>query len=341
MAQVHYSTDYLLTVIPQICREANPDDPSTVTQREFDRARSKLDIECPKAANLVVRFNMPWGNLVSLGLGDDPGTFQAARRAEQGSENQISFDDVTAVAAVRAAAKALGQETLLPHEYTAHRNQVLHGTRGIKRQRLTARWPVEAQIKKRGWNEILIKADLETTEVNQIKGVENPDAMELHLECRGFVPTVNAAIEFLRSHGVSARRKNMSTDEALQILRQRRESEGKWTPARTLRNTDRPEIPDECLAIEKERLAPYQAANTPRPRNWWTSEERILDGLKLAISKLEPGESLTQKNLRRLAKENRGQIPSQNTVTEFAKRNGTNLPELRARAIRDLRSNAK
>lgn len=326
---VRYSTDQLLTVIHQICREANPEDPTAVTQREFDRARSRLGVDCPRAPRLTIRFKSSWRDLLLKVNRERPDTFRAARRSEQGSKDLIPFDRATAITAVQNAARALGQDTLRPHEYVEYREQLLKQANGLNRQRLEVRWPVVAMIDALDWDKVLNEAGL-TRPNTDPKGLDNPDAIGLYLECRGCAPPLRVAIEFSRAQGVSARNRSMRTEEALEVLRERRAAQGKWTPPRALLEDERPEIPVECLELEQQKLAGYQPARKIRPKGWWMNEDRILEGLRIAITKLEPGESLTQVNLRRVARgDNR--IPSPNTVTQFAKRNGTNLPELRER----------
>lgn len=332
-----YPTDYLVSVVSRICRKADPDDPTAVTQRQFDRTRSELDMDCPRAARLVTRFNTPWRDLLALMTRDDPGTFQSLRRAEDAKDGQIPFDEETAVTAVRLAARSLGQNTLSPHEYMDYRARVMRSARNRKRQRLATRWPVSSQISALiGWHQALTRAGLKPPCHTVATGLDNPDAIGVYLECRGYAPPLKVAIGFLRGHGVSAKRRTMKTDEALEVLRQRRKKEGKWTPLRILPHHERTKDSDELLASDEATISQYRNTNTMRARSWWMDEQNMLDGLTLAITKLEPNESLTQVNLRRLAKENRGRIPSPGRVTEFAKRNGTSLPELRERALRKI-----
>jgi hypothetical protein len=49
MSAVHYPTDVLLNAIREVCGHVSQDDPAQVSQREFDRARSEIEIECPRA----------------------------------------------------------------------------------------------------------------------------------------------------------------------------------------------------------------------------------------------------------------------------------------------------
>lgn len=333
-----YSSDYLLSQIAKISSKASPNEPNSVTQRKFDDTREQLNIPCPRAARLVTRFKRPWKEL--LLAANQPGAFQSLRRAEQGSRDQVPFDQETAIASVKSAANSLGLETLRPEQYAAFRRQLLEGSKGLNRQRLEARWTTPALIQAVGWENVLEAAGLQRTDVDPFKALDNPDAMGLYLECRGSVPPVRVAIEFLRSHGVSAMRRSMTTEEALEILRARRQrgpdGDSKWTPSRALHKRERPDVPDACRSLEKEKLALLKPARKVLPSGWWKNEANVLEGLKNAIQKLDPGESLTQVSLRRLAKENRGQIPTPSNVTEFARRNGTNLAELRERARREL-----
>lgn len=335
MAPTRYATDYLLSQIARISLEARPADPTSVTQREFDETRVRLGVTCSRAARLVARFNKPWSELVATVHA--PGAFQSLRRGEQGSKDQVQFDEDTAVAAVRSAAIALDVATLKPDEYTAYRNRLLASARGLNRKRLETRWPVTALIQQIGWETTLERAGLKRTDADTHEAVDNPDAIGLYLECRGFAPPLRVAIEFLRSQGVAAKRRSMHTDVALEILRERRQGGGgRWTPGRVLKENERPEVPDACLELENEKLAPYKPAAKVMPRGWWMEDERMIEGLKTAISKLESGESLTQVTLRRLAKENRGKIPTPSIVTEYARRTGTSLPALRERALKAL-----
>ncbi len=268
---------------------------------------------------------------------DDPKTFHAVRRSEDGKDDQIPFDEETAVSAVRLAARSLGQDTLSAHEYMEYRAGMMRSVQSRKRQRLATRWPASSQISSHiGWEKALARAGLKPPNHAVLTGMDNPDAIGVFLECRGFAPSLTAAMRFLRAHGVSAKKRAMETDEALEVLRKRRAKEGKWTPPRVLENHEHPPFPDELQAFEEETLSQYRENHTKRPRSWWMDEQNMMDGLKLAITKLEPGESLTQVNLRRLSKENRGLIPSPSKVIAFAKRNGTNLPELRERARDEL-----
>lgn len=100
-----------------------------------------------------------------------------------------------------------------------------------------------------------------------------------------------------------------------------------------MKEHERPEVPEACLELEKEKLEPYKPAAN---RGWWMDEERMIEGLKTAIRRLEPGESFTHVNLRRLAKEHRGRIPTPSIVTEYARRTGTSFPVLRERAMKAL-----
>lgn len=325
-----YSTDDLVSAIRQVCERANLNDPTQVSQCEFDRARSELAIKCPRASDLSKRFGLPWHDLLEKANRDNH-AFRTLRQAEKGYE-PARVNRATCVAAVRLAADQLGQNTLLPREYEAQRNQAISDSRGSTRDRLEARWPVLSQIKGFGWSGMLRDAGLATPSANQPWAINEVDLMELFLECRGYAPTMKEATRFAKHHRIAVPQKYRGTKTVFGEMTARRTRQRKWTPSRTLIGRWAPDPTPETLAIEAQRVQPAQAAFRSRVRHHWT-DDRILEGLDLAIAKLAPGESLTQVNLRELARENPGRIPAPSTVTKYAKRNGTTLPELREAAI--------
>lgn len=330
MSAVHYPTDVLVSAIRQACEHVNPDHPARVSQRDFDRARGELGITCPRASDLAKRFDLPWRDLLEK-ANRDGDAFRTLRLAEKGYEPARANRD-TCVAAVRLAADQLGQGTLLPREYQSQRNQTIARSRGNTRERLESRWPVLSQVQGFGWASVLAEAGLSEAPVNPRWGMDGTDLMEIFLECRGYVPTLKGARRFAACHGIALSYETSTTDEAFAELTARRAAAGKWTPHRPLIDRWAPDPTPETLAIEAESTEVLRAKFPSRPRNHWT-EERIFDGLDFATRKLQPGKSLTQPNLRRLARENPGQVPSPSTVSEYAKRVGTSLPELREQAL--------
>lgn len=143
---------------------------------------------------------------------------------------------------------------------------------------------------------------------------------------------MKGATRFAIGYGIAVSGDMKTTNEAFAELAERRTAAGKWTPPRPLIDRWAPDPTPETIALEEEQVRELRDQFPARPRNHWT-DERILEGLELAITKLGPGESFTQVNLRRLARENPGKIPSPNTVTKYAKRVGTSLPELRELAL--------
>lgn len=330
MSAVHYPTDTLLSAIRQVCGHVSPNNPAKVSQREFDRARSELEIKCPRASDLVKRFGLPWRDLIEK-ANRESHAFRTLRQAEKGYE-PARANRGTCVAAARLAADQLGQNTLLPREYEEQRNRAIGETRGSTRERLEARWPVLSQIQGFGWEAVLTEAGLFKAPVNPRWGIDGTDLMELFLECRGYVTTMKGADRFAKSHGIAVSGATKTTEEAFAELAARRSTENKWTPPRPLIDRWAPDPTPETLALEEDLVRDTREEFPSRPRNYWT-DERILESLELAITKLGPGESLTQNTLRRLARENPGLVPAPSTVTEYAKRAGTTLPKLREQAL--------
>lgn len=341
-SRVRYSSDQLIEEIRLVTRRARPDDPTKVTQREFDQVRRETAANCPSAAKLVVRFGITWSELL-MTANQQSGAFRALRVAETGYEPQRA-DRATCVAAVRRAADRRGQTTLLPREYEEERHKAIAGSKRVTRERLEIQWPVLSQIQKFGWADLLADAGIEPPPKSTGWGLHLSDAMELVLRCRGYAPTAKEARQFAKSHGISVSDIRKPPDEAFRELTERRNKIGKWTPPRTLPGRWEPKptfeesLKAEIEELERDLVRPYREANPSRPRNYWTGE-RILTGLEYAISKLEPGEALTQRALRRLSIENPGKIPSPTTVTDYGSKHGTNLSELRAEARKRLERN--
>jgi hypothetical protein len=163
--------------------------------------------------------------------------------------------------------------------------------------------------------------------------------MELFLECRGYAPTMKGADRFAKSHGIAVSGEVKTTGEAFAEMTSLRIASGKWTPPRPLIDRWAPDPTPETLVLEEVSVQGLRVRFPARPRNHWT-DERILEGLDLATMKLRPGESLTQVNLRDLARENPGLIPSPTTVTEYAKKNASSLAELRKQALSRVARNS-
>lgn len=328
-----YSTGELVVSITKVCSGAGINSPLRVTQREFDAGRSTAGVECPRASDLSDRFGMPWRELVEKA--HRPDAYQVLRLSEVGHQ-PIRASRNTCISAVKLAARRLDQETLLPREYAEERERAMAGTRGPALKRLECRWPVLSQIQKFGWEEILKEAGLSSAMRNPSRRIDEVDLMELFLECRGYAPTMTAAVRFARRHGIAAAENFQNTGSVTETvfaeLSRRRTNQGKWTPPRPLIDRWAPDPTAGTMVIETTKVQAAQREHPARKRNHWT-EERILKGLDLAVTKLDSGDSLTQVNLRRLARTYPGQIPSVNTADKYAKRVGSNLRELREQAI--------
>lgn len=328
-----YGDDELVAAIRQIGEAV--EDPTALTQKQFDELREQMGVRCPRAAAICSRVGVSWAKVKESAFGDPADAFHHFRRTSEGNPRFVATRQVC-VAAVRLAARRISSPTLLPHEYERQREIALRRVRGANRLRAEARWPPVSRIKAFGWNEIASEAGLAIRpEPQRPKSMAVVDVMELFLECRGYVPRRTKIREFANGHGISMTRDKGETSAYLDVLRERRDASGVWTPR--LIYGGPVEIPPEAQAYEAERVAAFAEAYPVVQKGTWT-EERILGGIDRAVSKLRAGESLTQKRLRELSKENRGTIPSPTTVTEYASKHGTSLPELREQAIR--RANA-
>jgi hypothetical protein len=111
-----------------------------------------------------------------------------------------------------------------------------------------------------------------------------PDAIERFLIVQGRLPSHTDIIRFAKEQGF-ALGKNKQILKDIEELRERRSSEGLWTPAR---------LPEPI------QLPPWQHSETagldeknPRVRRGYWTLELVEAGLRLAIENLKPGEQLT------------------------------------------------
>jgi hypothetical protein len=326
-----YSDDRLLVAIRQVGEGI--EDPEKLTQREFDALREAKGVTCPRAAAICARFGVSWTRIKEASFGDVGGSFRHFRRTTAGN-GVFPADREACISAVRLAARQISSDTLLPRQYEKQRELALRGRRGDGRLQVEGRWPPVSQIAGFGWDQIVSEAGLAIRPAPELaKSMEVIDVMELFLEARGFVPNRRTIREFANGYGISMAKDEGKASTYLEALRERRIQSGLWTPPAILRGPRYPLMPAEVIRVEKRRTSEFAAAYPLVGKGSWT-EERILEGLDLAISKLGPSESLTQKKLRQLAKENPGKIPTASTVTKYAKEHGTTLAELREQAFR-------
>jgi hypothetical protein len=168
--------------------------------------------------------------------------------------------------------------------------------------------------------------------IEKERGFPFVDAVELLLECRGYLPARRETTKAFAVARTKLSQPPESFESTVELLRGRRHDQGKWTPPHTPAHNDKPNLPAKSQQEEQRALEALRQTFKGEKRLYW-DRERIEAGLETALAKLQPGESLTQKRLRKLAKDHPGAIPHPSVVSRFAAAQGTNLKELRAQAL--------
>jgi hypothetical protein len=327
-SQRRYSNSELLMLVRQVALVASPDAPKTVSQRTFNAVRGRVVEEgCPEAAYLVKRLRGPWREVLALAFADEKNSLLSL--ANRGEANYA--DKATCVAALQLVARRLEINTLRPAQYEHAREELLRERRGRHRQELLERLPSAGVVDAKGWDELLAFAGLRPRTLDvRYTGIATSRAVERFLEAQGRLPSLRELRRFARERGLSLqddKRIGPHTEE----LRIRRTKEGRWTPSRVPIPSKRPPW-QEIERGSKEMLD----RNNPRIRRKHWTLERIQAGLQIAVSELQPGETLTLTTLRRLAKANRD-IPTASVVGRAAKNHGTTITALRAEALAAIR----
>lgn len=328
-----YSVDFSLSSVRSIATGVDPESPELVSQRKFDPERASAGIECPRASDISRRLNTPWPELLELVFDETSNEFQQVSTRMRGKGDRFPVDHDTCVAALRLAASRVGKTTLRPFEYAAERERAIGSSRGTTRQTLELRWPPESQIEGIGWNRVLSEAGLELPPPPpRTHGISNAEALDLFLQCRGYLPHLTDLFIFARSHGIGLKDTSERLEVSMRELRARRKARGEKTPRKPLSQNKAPLMSSEEIERESRLTTPFRLKHPVQRKNYW-SEERIMLGLDFAVKEVGAGKSLTQKELRKLAKEYPTQIPSANTVTRFGERTGKTLKVLREEAI--------
>lgn len=240
-------------------------------------------------------------------------------------EREYTGNRAAYIGALQLIARRLEVTTLRPAQYEEARQEMLKKSRGRHREELMERLHAAGAIDAHGWDELLASAGLVPRKREGVSpGLPVPDAVERFLEAQGRLPKLLELHRFAKERGFALQTTKKILPH-IEELRSRRTKEGRWTPARVPKPSQRPpwQAPEPGASEDPEH---------PRPRRGHWTLEHVQAGLQLALAELAPGETLTLPTLRRLAKANRD-IPSSGTVGRTAKEHGTTITALRLEAI--------
>lgn len=323
----------LLALVRVVATHVSDEQPTTVSKRAFDDGRAPARaLRCPTASNLCRHFASSWPALLELAFrGESVVRTSASRRRAKSAHEGEGVSRETAITALAIIAARLGRRTLRPDDYQAAREELLAKARRAHREALERRLPTVGQVSWFGpWDDLLELAGLEhrANDTNQIRSVPVEDAVERFLIAQGYLPGRKEMQRFARECGFSLQKAtSQEYADVHERLRQRRAEHGLWTPAGQPRRHMKP--PWTAMTDDEQAELP-----APAPNNYWTLE-RVTDGLRHALTKLTPGQDLTQARLRNLAKTDRA-IPAASTVTDVAKAHGTTFSALRDQVVSEF-----
>jgi len=208
----------LLQRVGEVARAANPAEPETVTQREFDAARDRDErfADVPVARDVARKLGRPWPEVAVLA--QEPVTTQERRLSKkQGEAHQdwLSPEHVAAVLGIVAA--RLGATTVTSAEYSAERERML----AENRRRGPLLLPTVEQIQhamrreihgnpRRGtpragtWDGALKLAGLETSPKRKQKvvGTKQVDLLDRAYDAFGTQLTSDEIVVFAKANGI-------------------------------------------------------------------------------------------------------------------------------------------
>jgi len=308
--QAQHSPTQLLDIIRVVSRTADPDQPEKVTQRAWDDARTDAGHpDAPRAHSITQRLQVPWSRLLVIANGNPDDALRALRQtASDKGRKDLALHAVAT--AMRQAATRLSAGTLNRGDYQRARQQILAGTRKPPARRVAERaMPTLTSIEtvlaqnQMSWDDGLNMAGLQPPPAaGSVAGLDEEAATRAFVADIGKLPANGTQIRkwaasrgvSLQHHLVSARLKDAAnliqaeTDEPIQVA-----GRGEHHTAST----------DGAGADAPAR----------RVREW--AKPQVIAGMAKAITLLGPGQQLTQRSIKEVARDHPGQgIPSWSVV---------------------------
>jgi hypothetical protein len=344
-----------MAAIRDVCRLVNPDSPTEVTQDDFDDNRERAGHDdLPTARQIADRLNMSWRALLDVAFDKARHDGQALGRAQGDlGRKGITLDDC--VRAVQLVARRLTVPSLDRSGYRDGRRTILksdsqawrHGGDGVKLlptldqiDYVVAREQERDETaenvapdpasgseagKRERWNWLLERAGLEASGPDRSAPLE--DMVARFAETFGYLPAGrNMLCTWVRD--VCGERFRNVPSEAVQkagrTLNRGRAAGGlKRLPAAP-RGFD----------VRAGARPPAIPRRAPQKHDW--DKDSFVAGLEKAIPHLGPGEHLTQRTVKRIARDHPGEgIPSYSTIYRRAPDLGTTFDELCEEAERN------
>lgn len=301
-----YDLRQLPGLVAAVARVADPGRPAQVSQRAWDAARASAGFaDAPTAKQVSARLRLPWRGCLAIALASDLDLDQSlGRRFGEPDDPTLGVEAIRA--ALRTVALRLKKRTLSIADYTSERREMLSAVRRALLHPGELTLPTEGQIRRvaGSWEQALILAGLEPRPTPAgSKGLSIVEALDLHLEAHGFLPSTRQLERFARAQGFALAKRRRCYADYFSELATARAEWGKWTPAAVPTRGGLPE-PD----YEADGMLPAAEPRPGRRRKRWTRPECVT-ALQLFLDELPPGARPTQRRYQEAARK-RAEFPS-------------------------------
>lgn len=268
-----------------------PDDPTAMTQAEFDAGRALVaeHAQAPTARRICTRLNMTWRDMLDMLFDPSRDPARTMGRA-QGSAADHDLDPRQVADALLLAASRLYARTIRPHEYVRVRRDLLEEARRKYRHGTPVRLPTVGQIEHAagGWDAALALAGLdERVHVFTAPSPVSYDtAIERFLETQGAMPTRDRLEAFARAQGFPlARQPQGGHPAAMRRVAVAWTNRGRWAPGQPRPGAHPP----------YDFETPGTAKDGERRRLHRRTKEHCVDGVVAYLQALPGDQKATQK----------------------------------------------
>jgi hypothetical protein len=306
----------LLKCVRDVSLLVNADEPTTVTQREFDAAAERAASEgspvLPEAKRITVRLRKSWSEVLTIAHEppEKHSHLLGAKEKEEPAQDWLTDEYVAHV--VRRVANRLSVTTLSPVAYGAERDAMLaEDARHWSHRRPLLLPSADAILTKLGdWDAALRLAGLAVSAHPPRRvGVSRLDVMDAFYDEHGEQPSWNALYEFARVSNVCMSGEGgRKWSETITAWRQRRSGRGLPEPRVVIRSgrSPRAEPNRNKRPAYGASAAPISAAGgTPHLRDWSERNDCVTQ-MERYLRSLAPNEHSTKRGYAAWAREQDG-----------------------------------
>lgn len=202
---VKYTDQELIQIVGAIAKSVSPEDPLSVTQKQFDEAREKNGFSgAPSAYRITVRLKRGWKEVLELSLGYLSKEQSLSLRGRVVLRETLTRAEVENY--LQAAARDLNTRQLSVAQYDQYRERLIDEDerRFVHREGLAETIPSSLTIIQAvgTWEKALIWADLERPPKSARRFYPADQALDDFIADYGFAPLYNMLLEYQAKRGV-------------------------------------------------------------------------------------------------------------------------------------------